>query len=685
MYAQLTAIAREFNFPSVKGICLYLHMVESGIAFTPRVSDESWQLLWTHLFEARSPTPASGLPIGGRLEFDIDMRYARWWDTWLASSRKESHDVQSGLSPSRMSHFRGDSRTEDVDEEDNQSLLVARAARHIPKKLSLVDRFETGSSRSGRGAAFRAPIPLLSPHRAESADPRMLESDVGKSTIQDARGTEAQTVKALSPILQAEEPKSAKKDLEIRVKSWRASASLTPTPLALTGQMSLEPANMPNSVPMIEIEDDVASELNLDDFTWSPTSAGPPSDAAYSPVGWTPVPSLHLDRRAEGSVILTPTTVSSFGPASYDLEYSPISNVDRLPSPDLGYRMEESCPATPTTASSLGPQSYAFEFSPRSNIIRLPSPDLAWRQFESCPPTPTTASSWGPLSDYGPSRAGSSRAPSVDLAHRGMGSRPATPSTATSWGPASWPASPVLESRPDTPDVAGRGGWSEPVTPAQPVFRWRRRATQDDAPSGLGYPFLEIYPPVPSLVDATPSPALARSPALTRSAGPAAPLAFPYYSAWETQPWTGVWPYAAASHGSVQVDVPSSMGYPTLEIYPPVGSPVETVPAPTAVAVPSAGPAAIAAPLAFPYYSAWEVRPWVGVWPYAQASLRYPTLEIYPAASPHVETRASSITASPPHESLAGKSLSVRLVRAYPHLDLCEFGFAAELLTFDRA
>ena len=71
MYAQLGAIAREFNFPSTVGISLYMHVNEAGALYTPRISEESWGILWGHLFEQNATGPSGGLPISGRIEFDI--------------------------------------------------------------------------------------------------------------------------------------------------------------------------------------------------------------------------------------------------------------------------------------------------------------------------------------------------------------------------------------------------------------------------------------------------------------------------------------------------------------------------------------------------------------------------------------------------------------------------------------
>jgi hypothetical protein len=41
LYAQLTAIAREFSFPSAVGLCLYLHINEHGLVLTPRSGSDA--------------------------------------------------------------------------------------------------------------------------------------------------------------------------------------------------------------------------------------------------------------------------------------------------------------------------------------------------------------------------------------------------------------------------------------------------------------------------------------------------------------------------------------------------------------------------------------------------------------------------------------------------------------------
>ena len=129
MSTQLTAIAKEFSFPSTSGICLYFHTTQAGVTVTPRISEDSWGVLWSHLFDARSPAPSpSQMPICGKIEFDIDFRRARWYDSWISIPRREV-DVPQSVVPSRppkLGHFRGDSRTTFADEQvDDQLETIA--------------------------------------------------------------------------------------------------------------------------------------------------------------------------------------------------------------------------------------------------------------------------------------------------------------------------------------------------------------------------------------------------------------------------------------------------------------------------------------------------------------------------------------------------------------------------------
>lgn len=367
MYGQLTAIAREFNFPSPVGLCLYLHITEHGSSMTPRISDDIWPALWGHLFEPQSPVPGFQTPICGRVEFDIDRRKARWLNSWLTSDRRHAVDVPVSVPPS-LSHGRQDSKYSFFDErgderpEISSALHIGPRSRHIPKKLSLVDRLETQSLTSSAANAI-----------------------TGSGTLH------AQS-NSLVTILDGEpKPKIA---LEKRVESWRASSSVAPTPMATTDQVSLDPEHIPNNIQHsdLDILADTEEEINLNDFAWSASSMGPPEYASLaSAVPGSQVPSVHLDRRLQGSVLLTPSTATSWGPQT--LDKSPMSVRFHLPSPDIGQRVVEDCPPTPSAATSWGPEELLY--SPESVGFHVPSPDLGQRMIEDCPPTPNTAASWG--------------------------------------------------------------------------------------------------------------------------------------------------------------------------------------------------------------------------------------------------------------------------------------------------
>ncbi|KAF8505747.1 hypothetical protein F5888DRAFT_1603530 [Russula emetica] len=363
MYGQLTAIAREFNFPSPVGLCLYLHVTEQGISMAPRISDDIWPALWGHVFESRSPGPSFQMPICGRVEFDIDRRRALWLNSWLTSDRRHAVDVPVSVPPS-LSHHREDSKTTFFDDrgderlEDLSTLHTTSRSRHIPKKLSLVDRLPFTSS--------------------------LANAITGSDTADNS----------LATVLD-EEKKPAKIALEKRVESWRASSSVAPTPMAKTSQIPFDPENIPNNLQLsdFDILADTEEEINLNDFAWSATSLGPPDYGSLpSAVSGSHVLSVHLDRRLEGSALLTPSTATSWGPESFDSP--PMSIQFRLPSPDIAQRVIEDCPPTPSMATSWGPEELLY--SPASVKFRLPSPDLGQRMLEDCPPTPVIGTSWRP-------------------------------------------------------------------------------------------------------------------------------------------------------------------------------------------------------------------------------------------------------------------------------------------------
>ena len=341
------------------------------------------------------------------------MAKARWYDSWISASRRETASLPS-LSPTHVAslHQRQESKTTvNLEDAQDQSQTISTSTKTrtkcAPKPLSLVERFDLADP----SPPMPSPTPMPVPATASVPMP-----------VPHPASPPLTKVKAASSITQEEEPLlSHREEIDNRVKSWRASATFKTNLLASTGQVSLDPANMPNTLPLdypVAEDDEVRSEMNPEDYSWSITSPGPPS-VLNSPPSSYRVQSVHMDRRLIGSVPLTPETCTSWGPEDYD-PLSPVSSEFRLPSPDLGQRNLEYCPMTPTTATSWGPPS---EYPPS------PDPDSQWAYHY--------------------------RAPSLDLGQRAGWSRPVTPSTATSWGPPEeWPPTPTTLSRVSTPDPA---------------------------------------------------------------------------------------------------------------------------------------------------------------------------------------------------------------------------------------
>ena len=383
------------------------------------------------------------------------MAKARWYDAWVSASRRETTSLAS-LSPTHVAsmHQCQESKTtvnfEDVQE---RSQTVTSTKKKTPRPLSLVERFDLASSPTPMSSPTPIPAPVTT--STPVREPHPATPPLAKVPVS-------------SPVIREDESLlSHREDIDSRVKSWRASATFKADLLASTGQVSLDPANMPNTLTLdgpASEDGEARSEMNPGDYSWSITSAGPPSPLdSLASVSSYRVRSVHIDRRVVGSVPLTPETCTSWGPEDYD-PFSPVSSEFRLPSPDLGQRLLEYCPMTPTTATSWGPPSeYPPSPDPESQWIyyyRAPSLDLGQRVGWSRPVTPSTATSWGPPSEYPPSPPLVSqwayyRPPSVDLGRRAEGSRPVTPSTATSWGPPEeWPPTPATLSRASTPDPA---------------------------------------------------------------------------------------------------------------------------------------------------------------------------------------------------------------------------------------
>lgn len=442
MYAQLTAIAKEFNLPSTSGICIYLHISKPDLNMSPRISDDTWQLLWSSYLNAEDYiTPdISGLPICGKIEFDIDIRKARWYESWLnRQERQVAYDTSIPASIAQtMPRWYNDHRETNPDEADavateNVSISVPpnqQRAKPVPRPLTLSNTNGASSNR------------ILQKYRAMNS-----HDGEGYATESIASGSK-RARRQLSPVVQMEESTTAKQaDLFTLVRNWRAATPMAPV-IPRTKSVPGESQD-PDT-----LDSHALSEIDMNEFQWSVSSPGPNSPLQFSPQYGAPLPSVNIEGRLAGSVVLTPSVATSFGPD--DSYYSPMPTTTRPPSPDIACRMIEDSPYTPTTATSWGaPLSYP---STPASIFRSLSPDIAARHSFSRPATPSTVTSWGAPSIWEETPDSLFyRAPSPDLGLRGMESVPLTPSTATSWGPPEvWPSSPVEEFRVSTPDISSR-------------------------------------------------------------------------------------------------------------------------------------------------------------------------------------------------------------------------------------
>lgn len=384
LYAQLAAIAREYNMPSTVGLCVYLQTPHVGIMTTPRISDESWPLLWSHLAENDfSQTPLPGLPIAGRIEFDVDHRKGRWLDTWLGTNRKVSIDFNSTLRPPWQ--LRDEGKTDRPNGAFEAPSLDAQGERESSPTEQMP------LSRKASPPQPRGHLRRLSLRHSV---------DVGLSASSSARPAVMNLSTIVSPDPQGDGPAlKSKQELTERVKSWREGSIVDPaiqqaeqTKANANSQQELSSPHSAGERKVNGFQDDVDThpEMDLDDFSWSISSLGPrsylqsPSDLA------SPLLSVHIPDRLAGSVCLTPTTATSFGPddKTYDED---LPSVSRLPSPDIAYRVIEDSPYTPTTATSWGAPSLAGSFEDVE--IETQSIDLACRCAGSVPATPVEEAS----------------------------------------------------------------------------------------------------------------------------------------------------------------------------------------------------------------------------------------------------------------------------------------------------
>ena len=634
MYGQLTAIAREFNFPSPVGLCIYLRVVDQGFTMTPRVSDETWPALWGHLFEARSPS-AQQSPVCGHIEFDIERQKARWLDSWLASTRRHPVDVPVSV-PSSLSHWRGESKISFDEKADEHSEVLPGAhprgrSRHI-KKLSLVGKLETLS----------------------------ITSSVANATPGNGVANEL----SLPTILQEDEPKTAKKALEQRVQSWRASSSVAPTPIATTSQNHFDTAHVSNNTQLDDVEVLTEAEdvepLDLNDFAWSVSSMGPQDHESVALALSSPqISSVHLDRRAEGSVLLTPSTATSWGPKS--LDYSPVSTLFRLPSPDIGRRVTEDCPLTPSTVTSWGPEELLY--SPASLVFRLPSPDMGQRVLEDCPVTPSTATSRGPEDLLFSPTSMVLRLPSPDLGLRALDDSPSPLPTSTNWEP------------PAEDDKFSRRSSTLTGNHVFPYFM-----TSDRPAWTLIWPFYgknaASCAPSTSVTGGSP---VEDDRSNTTPGALTGNYVFPYFMALDRASWTLVWPFYGKNEASYALTT-SVIG----------GSPVENNRSNTTSGT-------LTGNYVFPYFMALDHAAWTLVWPfYGKNEAAYALTTSVIGGSPVEDNSSNSssgifigshvfpyFTASdrpawtltwPFYQTETVSSvLSLRLPKMYPALEICRY------------
>lgn len=368
--------------------------------------------------------PSHGLPVCGRIEFDIDIIRAKWYNAWMGFTQ-EGISRESSVVPL---HWRGESRASflhpDLNDDTTsppQEIAPSKSTRRqAPKPLYLEKRdilHQRSSSRNSIRNVLQDP-----PDQHENLLPSVA-----------APAAQPFIPNTLSPMVQElEEPQSSKNaELDTMVKKWRESSII-----ASAAPSIIVAANPPSSDPDAEIK------LNLEDFTWSVSSVGPPSLSPASP-GWPErIPSVHLADRMQTSRCNTPTSCTSWGPSAGDGELFDYDRQSyRLPSPDIGHRALDFAPLTPSTCTSWGANDLPSPvFShPRARALSI---DVGVRAAGSVPVTPLTCTSWGAPDVASPVLSlRSYTGLSVDLGARRRGSVPVTPSTATSWGPSDTPIS----------------------------------------------------------------------------------------------------------------------------------------------------------------------------------------------------------------------------------------------------
>lgn len=650
--------------PSTIGICLYLQVSEAGQNFSPRLSDESWPALWAPFLSPSEDRPAqhpSGLPIAGRIEFDLDLRLAKWYQGWMSGTltlvplgREGSYDSSEGEKVTAVERSQPAPAADEVEGYASEngarrfsmmsryysvgtpSVASGSTPRQGPKRLSLLGRREKSDLPSIRPPS--APPVRLSHYSLDSASASTSSKMSQSRNTNDQDPLTAVTMKphhhlhhALSPIPQMDTPPTSsrhhQKDVNTFVQEWRhSSASATPLPLPSAERAHKSPS------PELS-EHFMTPPIDPADYQWSISSRGPPSPIP-TPLQDPPLSnarSVHIMDRMYGSLDATPSWRTSWGPSDRSFDYNLLTAQSRVATPDIAERMIEDAPST----SDRGAQEEA-------GVSRM-----GWPYPE-------------PLEPDVQETAGGSR----------MG----------------WPY--VKSSEPEVQENNGTAkmGWPYVQPQGQEVHEtdgskmgwpYHHQAKVDSisssASSKMGWPYhkpsepdhqLDRVPEQPSELGWPYSPA-------TRSSLTTEPLGPPKMS----------WPYvstAAESSKTETADAPSKMGWPYSGPAKGVVSLQVDIPESTAhMGWPYSSASRLPSTTSLPTVSPLE-RPTESPVTLPRPTASYPTFDLYPQGYPSLEIYP--IVTAEPKDAAPSKSLPVTLpspTPSYPDFELYLPGYPA--------
>ncbi|KAG7452165.1 uncharacterized protein BT62DRAFT_1071336 [Guyanagaster necrorhizus] len=200
---QLAAIAREYALPSTAGVILYLFNDNEDAG--PRISDDIWKHLWSRIWKAEfapdtpqklpvltlgsprtdqlasSTTSSSSLsiPIIAKVEFDIDLRSAPWFNPWITSRNlnynKRVENKNSPVPLSLPQLPQSESQLED-EEEINLRLAPTMYRKNIPSPLVLGPSNTNATNSSSSLPSSATSLPYLR-HQDESDEDTEIDDD----------------------------------------------------------------------------------------------------------------------------------------------------------------------------------------------------------------------------------------------------------------------------------------------------------------------------------------------------------------------------------------------------------------------------------------------------------------------------------------------------------------------------